>query len=384
MKRPKIVVVGAGYAGMSFLTSLKAATFKRADVTLISPTRFHTQTTMLHKVATRESASHVRLPLRDILPNSLSILETRATRLDLAGQRVETPLGTVPYDYLICAAGFDVEDFHIPGVDRAFRLTSYESALQLEKAFQSALEQAQKTQTSLSLVICGGGLTGVEVAGSCQVALNRYARAIEPAGLSHRVMLINADARLLPGLSASIGAQAQAHLEALGVVVKNKTVVSAVSDDTVTLQGGESIPAHLTVWAAGVRGSDLIGKSIPESVKNRVMVNEHLQHPRWTNAFFIGDVSLVRDASGAPLPPTAQLALQEGAYLAATLEKVLLGQNHLPAFTFHHQGTICSVGPDYAVATVWGKDLAGRMPSILKRFVEKKWLFKLLGPKGLF
>lgn len=387
MDRPKVVVVGAGYAGMAFLKHLGEPFFQCADVTVITKTPDHYHTAMLHKVAVGEASGQVLFNVRDCVRPEVKVVVDTVTDILPERKCVETASGVYAYDYLVCAVGFEVEDFKTPGMEHAFFIDSYESVSRLAKTFNSNVESAIKEKRDLSIVVCGGGQTGVEYAASCKKALDAMLEGFsvdENDRARFSVTVVNAISQLLPTMSKHLAQRAQDYLEQIGVKVLNDTFVTGLEVNAVLVRDGDPIPADLIVWCAGVKGPSLIGTSQFGGPKNRVAVNGELENPEWPGTFFIGDVSSVLDANGVPFAPTAQVAAQEGAFLARVLEARVAKKPFKETFGFESKGSICSLGRDFAVADVFGMELVGWLPSRLKLLTEKKWNVTLLGVKGLF
>lgn len=385
MERPKIIVVGAGYAGMAFLKNLDESVFKRADVMLINKNSYHYHSTMLHKVATAERCGKIMFDLHENLHPEVKILQAAVVRIDPEAQEVTTTRGTFSYDKLICAAGFEIENFNLPGIENALWIDAYSQAARICELIKTKFDRALDDGTGLNVVVCGGGLTGIEFAASCAKML---ARKCDFHGVSvsdrarFTVRLISSTPRLLPFFSEKLSQKALKRLEALGVEVVHKTRISSLTPNHVHVKEGPGFPSDLTVWTAGVRGASVVTESEIANERGRVKVDGQLRSVDDLNTFYIGDVSAVHDSNGKLLPPTAQLACEQGAFLARLFEAQLNHQPFKENFSFKSQGIVCSIGHNYAVAQILGVEMSGWLPAKLKTLVEKRWNAKVMGWKG--
>lgn len=382
-KRPKILVIGAGYAGISFLKSLSKECFKLGDFTIINKNTYHYHSTMLHKIATAEPSGKIMFDLREILDPEIKIKQECVTGID--DKKVTTNLNEYEYDYLVCAAGFEKETFDLEGINNAFFIDSYVQSARICEAIKMKFEKAVDEDKEFTIAVCGGGLTGVEFAAS---AMNMLKEKCHFYGLDIKkfhVKLVSSTPRLLPTLSESLAQKTAARLENMGVEILHGTRIGALAPNTLKFTNGETMYADIIVWSAGVRGNSLVSDGDISNERGRVKVDDKLRAEGSTNLFYIGDVSMVfGEGETRPYPPTAQIAVEQGEFLAREFEAILNKREFTEKFKFKSNGTICSIGEGYATAVVFGFELSGYIPSVLKTLVEKKWNMKLLGFKGLF
>jgi NADH dehydrogenase len=336
-------------------------------VTVIDRTNHHLFQPLLYQVALAGLApSDVTVPIRWALRRAprTEVMLAEVTAIDVAARTVTLDgMERLRYDYLILATGsrhayFGHEEWerHAPG------LKSIEDALEIRRRFLLAFERAERTpdlaeRAALStLVIVGGGPTGVELAGTAsevvRKALPHDFRKVDTR--TSRIVLVEAGPRLLPTLPAHLGERARRDLEALGVEVRLGTAVSAVDGDGVTL-GAERIASRTVFWAAGNAASPLARDlGAPLDRAGRVLVNEDLSVPGHPEVFVVGDLAALKRADGSWHPGVAQVAMQGGEHAARNIARAVRHGPSLP-FRYVNLGDMATIGRNRAVgAFPWG------------------------------
>jgi NADH:quinone reductase (non-electrogenic) len=366
-QRPRVIILGAGFGGLSCAHTLQRA---NADITIIDRQNYHCFQPLLYQVATAAlSPADVAWPIRHILrrQNNATVFMTEATGIDAAGQTVETKSGSFPFDYLVIATGAMHSYFgHDSWAGFAPGLKRIEDATRIRRSILSAFEQAELTDDDeqrrklLTFVIIGGGPTGVELAGAiAEVArqtLARDFRRIDPRAA--RIMLIEAGPRLLPTFSERHSRYTQEALTAMGVEVLTSTLVTGCDAHGVDLGHGR-IDAGSVVWAAGVMASpaaDWLGADRDRA--GRIAVGPDLSLPRHDNIFVIGDTAAVNDAAGRPVPGLAAAAKQMGIYVGRVIGARLSGRT-LPPFRYKNLGVLATIGRRSAVVELGPIQLRG-------------------------
>ena len=364
---PHVVIVGAGFGGLSAAKALAGAPF---NVTVIDRHNYHLFQPLLYQVATAAlSPADIAQPIRGILRHdgNCRVMLARVTGIDTARQRVITDRGEVGYDHLILATGarhayfgHDEWEAHAQGIKKI------EDATNLRRKILLAFEQAEierdpdERRRLLTFVVVGGGATGVEIAGAvaelARKALAADFRNIDPQ--CSRIVLVEAGPRLLPSFHAKLSEHARKSLTALGVEVLTNTAVTGCDALGVSL-GAERIDSRTLIWAAGVRASPA-GKwlGVASDRAGRVMVEPDLSVLGHRNVFVIGDTARVPGKDGMPLPGVAPVAKQQGAYVARLLE---LQQRGIaaPPFRYRDPGAMATIGRKRAVAELGRLRLAG-------------------------
>ena len=375
---PRIVIVGAGFGGLSAAKALAGAPF---SVTVVDRHNYHLFQPLLYQVATAGlSPADIAAPIRGILreAENCSVHLAKVSGIDAAGQVVMTDRGAIPYDYLILATGARHAYFgHEEWEDYAPGLKKIDDATELRRRILISFERAE-TETDagerrrlLTFVIIGGGATGVEMAGAiaelAKKALAADFRSIDPRDA--RIVLVEAGPRLLPAFDARLSAYARRALESLGVEVLPEKAVTECDGEGVSL-GEERIESRTIVWAAGVRASPA-GKWLGAEIDRagRVVVDTDLSVPGHSNVFAIGDTALVKDENGNPLPGVAAVAKQQGRYVAKLLEWRGRGKT-LPPFRYRDPGSMATIGRKRAVAEFMGLKLTGFVAWLLWSLVH--------------
>jgi NADH dehydrogenase len=357
--RQRVVIVGAGFGGLS---AAKALAHAPVDVTVLDRRNYHLFQPLLYQVATAGlSPADVASPIRAILSGqkNATVLLGRATGIDVAGRRVLLGDSAIPYDVLVVATGarhayFGHDDWeaHAPGLKKIDDATLIRRRLLL--AFEEAEAEAddERRRELMTFVVVGGGATGVEMAGAiaelARRALAKDFRRIDPR--SARILLIEAGARLLPGFHETLSAEAERSLRRLGVEVRTGHAVTRVDDGGVVL-GNHRLAARTVVWAAGVEASPAaswLGAAADRA--GRVLVGPDLSIPGRPEIFVIGDTALAMDRAGKPLPGTAPVAKQQGRYVGRLIAAKAGGRRPPAAFRYRSYGSLATIGRASAVA----------------------------------
>jgi len=371
----RVAIVGGGFAGLKVAHSLKRVP---VAVTLLDRRNFHLFQPLLYQVATGGlSPANIAAPLRSVLKRhrNVQVLLAEVLDFDVTGRRVLCCEGEFSYDTLVVAAGvrhqyFGRDDWEpwAPG------LKTVEDATAIRRRILSAFEAAEleddqeKRKPWMTFVVVGGGPTGVEMAGAlgdlARHTLKRDFRRISTP--QAQVFLLEGAERILPTFPASLAAKAERSLARLGVAVRTRAMVTEVRPDGVTFRcgnGTETIAAKTILWAAGVQASPL-GQALAKTTgaeldrAGRVKVQPNLALAGHPEIFVIGDLAYVEPSPGRLLPGVAQVALQEGAYVARLIQARLRGQT-LPPFEYKDRGSMATIGHNAAVADlgwlrVWG------------------------------
>ena len=376
----RIVVAGAGYAGLHVALRLtaKLRNNPEMELTLVDRHDYHQALTELPRVAggTR-AADAVRIPLQDVLAERVRFVQAEISGFDLAGRRVLTGAGPIGWSRLVLALGSRPNDFAIPGLaQRALSLYSASDAQQVWSAVNRALEDAAAAdpewqQRLATVVVGGGGATGVELAGELAEMLPEVATRHGLASDRPAVLLVEAGPTILAGSSPQLIDNATRILSDLGVQVRTNAMVAAATEEGFRLKGGQLVEGGVFVWAGGVKAPELVvGSGLPIGHNGRVKVDRYLRVLDHPEVYVAGDLASVVDPrSGHVLPPLAQVALEEGETVARNLDAELEGRP-LEAFTFHDKGFVVSVGTRRGVADIAGITSGGRLAHLLKDLIE--------------
>lgn len=361
--RPRVLIVGAGFGGLSAALHLADAP---VEVTVIDRNNYHGFWPLLYQVATAGlGIDDIARPLRSVLGphRNISVLLGTVTGIDLE-RRVVTVDGEppCPYDYLILATGSVTNDFGLPGVrEHAFPLKSLSDAMALRnhilRTFESVnADPAGGEPGALTFVLVGGGPTGVELAGALRELIGVSLSSDFPRlDLSQtRVVVLEAMDHLLNGFCERSQSTALATLRSRGVEVRLNAKLSSVEAERVVLQDGSAIPTRTAVWTAGVEANPV--SSLLPGAKGKggtIPVTKQLSLPDHPEVFVIGDLAESKDRHGRPLPQLAQPAIQGGRYVAKTIRRRMEGKTTRP-FHYHNHGIMATIGRRAAVAELPG------------------------------
>ena len=369
-RRHRVVVIGAGFGGLAVTRGLAD---QPVDVVLVEANNFHTFQPLLYQVATAGlDADDIGYAVRGIFrrQRNVTVRMARVTGADLVERTVQLDRGgPLPYDHLVVAAGAVTHTFGVPGVaEHAFALKSIDEALDLrshvlDRFEAAAQEPALVDDGALTVVVCGGGPTGVEMAGALMELFTRvFAKDFPALDVRRaRVVLVEAGPRLLAPFHEDSSERARRTLSRRGVEVVLGTGVACVEARLVELTDGRRIPAHTVVWAAGVTANPLgAALGLPVGRGGRVQVAPDLTVVGHPEVFAIGDVaaSPTPDGDGV-LPQVAQPAIQGGKHAARQIGRRLAGLPTEP-FHYHDRGSMATIGRHDAVAEFpGGRRLAG-------------------------
>jgi NADH:ubiquinone reductase (H+-translocating) len=377
----QILIAGAGYAGLHVALRLSTWLERQPAVqaTLVDQHPYHQVITELPRVAAgSRAADAVRLPVERLLAQQVAFVQARVTGFDVPGARLLTTAGELPYTRLVLALGSRPNDFAIPGLaERTIPLYSVEDAERVWQAAQDAVAAAagepdpERQRWLATVVVGGGGATGVELAGELAETLPELARRQGLAPEVPRVILVEAGPTILAGSSSGLVERALRILADLNVEVRTNARITQATADGLHLQTGEVVRGRVFVWAGGVKAPAVIAQSgLPTGHNGRLKVDQYLRVLDHPALYAAGDVASVVDpTTGHVLPPLAQIALEEADTVAQNLEAEVLGRPLRP-FVLHDKGLVVSVGPTRGVAEVLGHPFGGRLAHMLKDAIE--------------
>lgn len=368
--RQKIVVVGAGFAGLELVSRLKGM---ECDITLIDRRNHHLFQPLLYQVATTVlSTAEIAWPVRRLFRKrkDVTTLMADVTDIDRARKKVVCANGTeIDYDWLVVATGAGHTYFGHDAWERfAPGLKTLEDATTIRRRLLQAFEKAElignvpEREALLTFVIIGAGPTGVELAGSiaelCHRVLPPDFRRIDTR--STRILLVEAGDRILAGFDPKLSEYAVSALQGRGVRVMTGTQVTDITAEGVSA-GDVFLPSRTVLWAAGVRASPAAIWLCAESDRaGRAKVNETLRLPGDTSVFVLGDTAHIVSA-GSMVPGVAPAAKQQGAYAARVIRAALNGGAAPPPFRYRHQGDLATIGRNAAIIDLGRLRVSGRL-----------------------
>jgi NADH:ubiquinone reductase (non-electrogenic) len=367
--RPRLLVLGCGFGGYSLLTEMHR---KRWDITLLSPRNYFLFTPLLPSAVTgtvefRSILEPARRRLRDV-----RLVEGAAESVDWEARRVHCrgavggEVFTLSYDTLVIAVGAAVGDYGIPGVaEHTLKLASVEDARAIRRGILEQFARAEipglseeQIRHRLTFVVCGGGPTGIEAAAEIHDLLeDELTRSYPELASFARVLVVEALGRLLSSFDQALADYTQRHFGRAGIEVRTGAKVQAVEAGAVVLEGGERLRCGLVLWAGGNAPVAFIRSlGIPLDRRGRLVVDDRLRVPGREGVYALGDCAAVGEPS---LPATAQVAQQQGKYLASALDRLRDGKPAQP-FQFRPAGMLAYIGGGQALADLPRVKWSGR------------------------
>ena len=374
-RRPRVLVLGGGFAGIGAAHKLKKSD---ADVVVVDKHDYHTFQPLLYQVATglleQPAVGH---PIRDLFhkQDNVRIHQDEVTAIDLDARRVEfAELEALGYDYLVLGLGAEVNFFGVEGAaEHAFPLYTLPDAMRLKEHVLERWSAADKDPSviedgALDVVVVGGGPTGVETAGALAELYNGVFKKDYPdvpEGAA-TITLVEAGPEIFPMFKPDIREYTVGALEKRGVDVQTGDVVESISPTRVKLKSGDELEAHTLVWGAGLQGNELVRSLGLELGRgNRIGVDEELRIPSHPEAYAVGDVAAITDAKTEQvLPQLGSVALQSGEHAGETIANLIAGKETKP-FKYRDKGTMAAIGRGSAVVQMLGgKTMKGKAASL--------------------
>jgi NADH dehydrogenase len=356
----RIIIIGAGFGGLQLAQSL--AGNEDFQVVLIDKNNYHQFQPLFYQVATAGiEPSAISFPLRLAFHNHPNIHVRVASVSKIISEQniIETDLGTIPYDYLVIAIGADTNFFGNQNIaEKALPMKSVGEALGLRNRLLESFEKALVSDNEedkaalLTVVVVGGGPTGVEVSGTL-AEMKRHVLPKDYPELDFDLMqiyIVESGAELLGPMSKNAQMKSKEYLEQLGVNVLLNIRVSDFDGQYAHFNDGSKIRTNNLVWAAGVKANSIEGINPSIIMRGgRIKVNEYNQVDGCQNIFALGDVALMTEEKYPNgHPQVAQPAIQQGKLLAKNLVNLIRG-NELKTFKYKDLGSMATVGRNLAV-----------------------------------
>ena len=370
-RRPHIVILGGGFAGLACARELGGEPVR---VTLVDRNNYHLFVPLLYQVATAAlSPADIAQPIRRILRrhDNIEVVLGEAVGVDPRSRRLSLADGSsLHFDRLVIATGSQYNYFAHPEWEAlAPGLRSIEDARLLRsrilRGFELAEREADPTRRAelMTIVIVGAGPTGVEMAGAiaelAHYTLARDFRHIDPGAV--RILLVEAGKQILTSFPEELSAYARRRLEAIGVEVMLGQALESIDDDTLVI-AGQKLRASTIIWAAGIKASPVASWLRAECDRSgRVRVAGDFSVPGHPDIHVLGDSAALDDPeTSQPLPALAQVAQQQGRHLGQSLAREYTGRPSLPPFRFHDRGNTAIIGRNAAIFDFGKRRLKGR------------------------
>ena len=381
MIKPKVVILGGGFGGLAAARAL----YKTAEVTVVDRHNYQTFLPLLYQVSTAGlAADHVAYPIRGALRKT-SVKFRMGSPLSIDHKNKEVKLDSsevLQFDHLIVALGSTTADFGIPGVSEfTLGMKSVHEALTIRAEIMRRFEDLCRfeDETRLAITVIGGGPTGVEMAGAIAELIRGPLKSDQKqAAAQIDITIIEAGERLLPTFSPTLSKRTKKDLEKLGVKVLVGSPVAGVEHRKITLRDKQVLPSEITIWAAGVKGSDAMAQLSLPIAGNRVVVEPTMQVKNYPNIWALGDIAGALGRDGKPLPMVAPVAIQQGKFIAKQIAR-LSSSKELKEFKYLDKGSMATIGRNKAVVEVKGFKLSGPIAWLIWVALH---LFYLLGGRN--
>lgn len=392
LKKPKIVILGAGYGGIMTAVRLqKEMRANEAEVVLVNKHNYHYQTTWLHEPAAGTlHHDRTRILIKDVInENKITFVQDAVVEIKHEEQKVMLENGELEYDYLVISLGFEPETFGIKGLkENAFSIRNVDSVRKIrehiEYEFASYNNDPEKKPERLTLIVGGAGFTGIEFVGELADRVPELCQEYDIDPKEVRVINVEATPTVLPGFDSDLVEYAQDILERKGIEFKLGTMIKECTEDGVILSKDdieEKIKSNTVVWTGGVRGNSIVENSGFETMRGRIKVEKDLRAPGFENVFVVGDCALlINEENDRPYPPTAQIAIQQAYTCSHNLLRLVQGSEQLATFKPEIKGTVASLGEGEAIGTVGNRKVYGSTASMMKKIIDNRYLFLLGGP----
>jgi len=387
----RIVILGAGYAGLEAAKTLHKKLKKQNDIEiiLIDKNDHHTLLTELHEVAGhRVGPSGVQVSIEHVLQyTGVKFVQDTIVKADLAAKKLFSEKKEYDFDYLIAGFGSEPAYFGIPGIEEnAFTLWSLEDAKTVHdhivEMFREASEEknAERRRALLTFAVGGGGFTGVELMGELIEWMPVLCREYNIDRNEVRLLLVEALPTILPIINEKLIKKSVRYMEKHGVEILTNSAITDVQPDSFTLKNGKTYPTRTLVWTGGIQTNSFVKElGVTVGKRNRVVVNEYCQTVEYPYVYAVGDNMQFTEESGEVLPPLVETALQSGHTAAVNVAADILGKDKEKLKPNLH-GVMVSIGSTYGVAQLNGIPmLSGILAILMKHFVNMHYLFKLGG-----
>jgi NADH:ubiquinone reductase (H+-translocating) len=389
----KIVIVGAGFGGLSTAIALekKFRKDKNISITLIDKREYHIFTSNLYEVLSAEEElvsieqmqKSITLPYKEILAGrNIQFIKDEFVEIDPLQKNIILTSKKIAYDFAVLALGSTSDFYGIEGAEKyGMPLKTLPDVLRIRNQIEFAVQmhRSDVKKKTLRIVVAGGGYTGVETAGELIKTLDVIAWKNDYPRHKIEVEIVEAGNSLIAGFNDRLSKDAYARLSALGVKIRLLSPISKVENGFLQILTGERVAFDVLIWSVGVKANEI--KTITDlgfDKKGRVEINELLQAKKFTNIFVIGDGSCILDSNGRPVPATAQDAIHEGSFLAKIFPYILKNQNP-PSYMSLKHGFIVCIGGKWAILSIGEYYFTGFFAYVISRLAHLHYYIPLVG-----
>lgn len=390
MKR--IVVLGAGFAGIKTVVKLQKKLRQEVEIVLIDRNPFHCETFRLYDVvAGKEQYTGISYPVKDVIdPKMTSFIQDEVETVDYQNKTVKLAHHEpVKYDYCVIALGFTLNTFNIPGAkEHALPMYNVQSAEAIRDRIYANMKDYRQTKNPADLVIamCGSGFQAVEVANALATSRPKFAKMAGVTPDQIKIKMFNNSKRMLPMFGEKQLNYALGKIKANDIEIINQAKISQILPDGVGYQSDgkdetEKIDAKNIIWMMGFIGNPVISKSGFKQQREKITVTEHLTAPESEDIYVLGDVaSVLQPGKSWPWPNTGQLALSMANYAADDIRARVKGFSRPNPYVYHDLGVVVDLGKS-AVGIAMGAKIKGYIASAMKKIIIDKSVYETGGIK---
>jgi NADH dehydrogenase len=367
-----VVILGAGYGGLMTAVKLETKTnaIANLEIVLLDRNPYHQYVHLAYEIVSNvKKVSDLTLPMTELLTNrKIRFVQAVVNEIDLHNKTVKTDKTEIPYDELVIALGNEPDFYGIKGAEEfSLAFNSVESADKIRDELRKIFSENKNP----TIVIGGGGFTGIELAGEILDEYNCCVTIVEGAN------------EILPSWNEPEFSQKVASvLTDMGAKLLIGKFIVEVKPHSVTLRNGSEIEASVFIWTAGVQASTLVKKSgLKTGKNNRALINEYCEAVDFPGVYVVGDSALVADSeTGEIFPQCIEIALQQAEIAAENIFADLEGKQK----TVYHpkfNGLILAVGERYGIGRIYGRILEGKVAQIVKRLIHLQYVYEIAGLK---
>jgi len=392
MKKPNIVILGAGYGGlMTTIRLQKSLSVKNANITLVNMHNYHYQSTWLHEAAAGTiHHDNVRIMIQNVIkPERVNFIVDTVERIKPEEKVVKLKETELKYDILVIGLGFEGVSHEIPGLaEHALMMKNLDSSMlireHLEYNFALYNNEKEKKQSRINIVVGGGGFTGIEFLGELA---NRVPDLCEDYDINKaRVKIINleSESTILLGLDQQLIDYAMNSLESRGIeIITGASLKECKPDSVIYEKDGKNIeiPTMTTVWAASGHANSVVERSGFQTKQGKIEVREDMRAQDFDDVFVIGDCALMRNTkTGKPYPSHGQITEEQSETVARNIKRIVRGKTELDKFKPDRLGTVISLGYNDAIGTILRDcKLYGWKATVIKKMLANRYLLKVGG-----
>ena len=376
-----IVILGAGVAGIRVALDLeKKVDSRMGRIVLVDENDYHQYLYKIQEVCNKDyEEKDILVPLSRLIKGKrIEFVKSSVRTVDHERRVVETTEGEMPYDILVIALGSHVAYFGIEGLEEnSVTLSSFEAAKEIRSRIEELFKEAESTGAPPNIVVGGGGFTGVELAGEIADWYPLLCSAHNIEKPQNYVSIVEMMPTILPGWNEDLVLKGQEVLKKIGVELVLNDAVSRVSDGRIELKSGRVLESDILVWSGGVRGDPACGTAF-EIKGRRISIDEYCRAEGYDDIYIAGDSACATNSEGRPLPPTAHIAMVQGALVARNIASSLRGEPLSP-YVNKHIGEIVTLGRTYAIGDLFGIKFKGALAKFMKKVVHWWYLYSIGG-----